>query len=208
MRALVALMLLTLLCIPDSLSRPTMLGFVAATLLVIVFVYNRELSDSAASLRRSMRREEGYVSLGELANTEYDIAEDAGAKGGDTALYRKPTVANPTGNFLPTDYAETPDALPAPPANNAEASRERAELFEDTVVSIDPERNHVMMAAIKASPTEFARFKNQMARDFLTNPVTTAAPDLEAYVSFVGGENFRTRVLPKDQWTHQPGFMR
>ena len=59
-------------------------------------------------------------------------------------VYRKLTVNKPTGNFLPTDYLENPNAIPAAPANNEEANQERLQLMEEAIRQMNPNNSLLM----------------------------------------------------------------
>lgn len=128
------------------------------------------------------------------------------ASAGGTHQYRKPTRNNPTGNFLPTDYLENAEALPAPPANNREADQERLVLMEQAIVDMSP-HNAKLMERINASPTERKMFERSL-RPFLTNPVTSASPDMESFFDFIAGPHYRTRKTGKEEFAkQQPRFI-
>ena len=132
------------------------------------------------------------------------LSKDSGqpnSNAGSTHMYRKPTKKNPTGNYLPTDYLEQPDALPAPPANNKEADRERLRLMEEAIIDMSP-HGAKLMESINASPTERKHFE-QSLRPFLTNPVTAADTNMEAFVSFLSGPGYKTRKIGKEEFAKQ-----
>lgn len=143
---------------------------------------------------------EGFALLPDKTSSKPD------PRTGSTNLYRKPTKQNPTGNYLPTDYLEQPEALPAPPANNKEADAERMKLMEEAIIEMSP-HGAKLMESINASPTERKHFE-QSLRPFLTNPVTAADTDMEAFITFLSGPNYKTRKIGKEEFVKQsPVFL-
>lgn len=120
---------------------------------------------------------------------------------GDTKQYRKPTKNNPTGNFLPTDLLEHPNAIPAAPANNKQADAERMKLMEEAIIDMSP-HNAKLMEEINSNPVNRKMFEKSL-RPFLTNPVTAADTDMEGFYAFLAGPNYRTRKTGKETFVTQ-----
>jgi len=194
-----ALMLLTLLlllvAVPAGwLSVPQLAGSALVAAMVLVGAGALQLTAQADRAEAEQQIQEGMTSMMFAQKDPPALA---------TTLYRIPTADNPYGNLTPGLVRDSPEAPAAPPANNAEADAERAKLmFGDTLLLANP-RNTELVKALKEDTAETYEYRQLSERTFFTNPVTTAAPDFNAYADFMFGKDYRTRVLPQDAWLVQ-----
>lgn len=160
--------------------QPRVLVVAALTLATVYFVHRH---------KQDTKKHEGYVSqqvvLDALQQPQQKEKEKEKANGKETTLFQAPTVQNPFGNILVTDYDDRTTRLPAAPIDQPVVSQTILDQAKELVREMHPEQPEVSEKLFRDLGEQFT-FEQSM-RPFYSMPNTSIPNDQQAFTNFCYG---------------------
>jgi hypothetical protein len=135
-------------------------------LFCIYLLYNYE--------NRKLIKKEGYRDVANDIHNKNDISQN---------IFKEPSINNPLGNVLITDYEDNPQRLPAPPAEDVE--KKILEKTKQMVINSNLGQPDISSKLFSDLGDNF-NFEQSM-RPFYSNPNTEIPNDQETFAAFCYG---------------------
>lgn len=164
--------------------QPRILVVGALTIVAIYFVHQQKQKQGLRNNNKNNNKE-GYVSQQVVLDYEGIQQQEQQEQLKQRTLFQAPTVQNPFGNVLVTDYDDRTTRLPAAPIDQPVVSQTILDQAKELVREMHPEQPEVSEKLFRDLGEQFT-FEQSM-RPFYSMPNTSIPNDQQAFTNFCYG---------------------